>query len=241
MLMGRFNRSIGTSVFFSAMFLATVCRAEEGLKIIRPEESKDHVGQSATVEFVVHNTKLQTDKTYGFLNAEKDPTDPKDFIVFISSGALNKLEADANVAQLANYFLCRIQVTGNIQQYREKPEIVVDSLDQIKIIERPKAIKLEEAKDNIGQGVIVEFVVQNSYEQPGKICFLNSEKEFNNPEDFCIFITSNALDKFSADGKVKHPADYFLHKKIRVIGTIKLYKNKPQIDVSSPERIQVID
>lgn len=239
--MNRWIRPNWICCIFLVVLQGAVCRAEDDLKVVKPEECKDYVGQNVTVEFVVHGTRQLNDKAVGFLNAAKEPTDPKDFTVFITSQALKKPDANADTAELANYFLCKIQVAGTVQLYRNKPEIVVDSLDQIKILERPKVTKLEEVKDKVGQAVVVEFIVQASHEEPGQRCFLNSEADYNDPQDVSIFITTTGIEKFAAKGKVKHPGDYFLHKKIRVTGTVKLFKNKPQIDVGAPERINLVE
>jgi hypothetical protein len=107
--------------------------------------------------------------------------------------------------------------------------------------EEIKVIKPDDAKDNDGKKVTVEFTVQASRELPSGVCFLNSGKNASDPENFTAFITGKGLKKFKADSKTEEPAVYFSKKKIQVTGTIKKYKEKFEIEVESPEQIKIIE
>jgi DNA/RNA endonuclease YhcR with UshA esterase domain len=107
--------------------------------------------------------------------------------------------------------------------------------------EEIKVIKPEDAKDNDGKKVTVEFTVLASRELPSGVCFLNSGKNASDADNFTAFITGKGLKKFKADSKTEQPAVYFNKKKVQVTGTIKKYKEKFEIEVESPDQIKIIE
>jgi hypothetical protein len=108
--------------------------------------------------------------------------------------------------------------------------------------QKDNVIKPEDAKNNVGKEVIVEFVVVGGRTLEDKgIGFLNSSTDPNDPDGFTAFITKTGMNKFKDEAKIDDPADHFMNKKIRVSGKIKKYKDKPEIEVKSPDQVKMIE
>ena len=114
--------------------------------------------------------------------------------------------------------------------------------DDDKSAEKGPVIQAAEAKDNVGKEVVVEFMVVGGRMLEDKgICFLNSSTDQNDPDGFTAFITKTGLSKFKDEAKIDNPADQFMNKKIRVSGKIKKYKDKAEIEVSSPNQVKMME
>jgi DNA/RNA endonuclease YhcR with UshA esterase domain len=72
------------------------------------------------------------------------------------------------------------------------------------------------------------------------VCFLNSEEDFKGPKNFTVFIDKRALAKFK-EAKIENPAAYFKGKTVQVKGKVTLYRDRPEIKVSSPDAIKVVE
>jgi DNA/RNA endonuclease YhcR with UshA esterase domain len=104
----------------------------------------------------------------------------------------------------------------------------------------PPVIKVAEVAQHVDKEATVELVVQSSRLLDTRaFCFLNSEKEFDDKDNFTVAIRGAALDEFAAK-EIKDPAEYYRGKTIRVTGKITLYKERPQIVVEGPKQIVVI-
>ena len=109
---------------------------KEEPKIIKPAEAKDNVGKTVTVEFTVAASRELADTGYCFLNSSSKVGADDNFTVFLNKAACDKLKADAKIEHPADYFKKKtVRVTGKIEMYKEKPEIKLDTPDQIKVIE----------------------------------------------------------------------------------------------------------
>jgi len=105
------------------------------LKVIRPEDAKEHDGKEVTVELKVAASFEATDKGVCFLNSVKERDDPKQFTVFINHDALLKFRQDSKTAKPADYFKGKkIRVSGMIKPYQGRYEIEVAAPGQIKIV-----------------------------------------------------------------------------------------------------------
>ncbi len=114
---------------------------KQPLKIIKPDEAKDHDGEDVIVEFKVADAR-EIDRGVCFLNSTTDRQDPKRFTAFITGKGLKKFKEDPKTEKPAEMFKGKkIQVTGAIKVFNKQYEIEVDSPDQIKIVD-------EEKKDN---------------------------------------------------------------------------------------------
>jgi DNA/RNA endonuclease YhcR with UshA esterase domain len=74
----------------------------------------------------------------------------------------------------------------------------------------------------------------------GNAVFLNSEENYRNAKNFTVFLDKEALTKFKK-AKIDDPAAHFKGKTIRVSGTVKLYRDKPEIAVVEPDQVQVVE
>jgi DNA/RNA endonuclease YhcR with UshA esterase domain len=106
----------------------------EETKLIKAEEAKDHIDKTVTVEFTVVAAKELVDKNICFLNSEKNVKSPTNFTAFIKNTKKFK-EASKLEKPAVHYFKKKVQVTGKVVKFQEKLEIVIESPDQIKIVE----------------------------------------------------------------------------------------------------------
>jgi hypothetical protein len=67
--------------------------AKPEVKIIKPEEAKDHEGEVVTVEFKVFDGR-EISSGVCFLNSSSDREDPKRFTAFITGKGLKKFKED---------------------------------------------------------------------------------------------------------------------------------------------------
>ncbi|HEY2416164.1 MAG TPA: alpha/beta hydrolase [Pirellulaceae bacterium] len=104
--------------------------------------------------------------------------------------------------------------------------------------EYPLPLKPAEAAKKVDQQVTVEFEVKST--GGGRNRYLNSEPDFSSANNFTIFIPQIALPKFAAD-KITMPDEHFYGKVIQVTGTVTQNRDKPQITVSDPAQIKIID
>jgi DNA/RNA endonuclease YhcR with UshA esterase domain len=74
----------------------------------------------------------------------------------------------------------------------------------------------------------------------GAAVFLNSEENYRDDKNFTIFLDKDALEKLKK-AKIDDPAAHYKGKTIRVTGTVKLYRDKPEIAVTEPDQIQVVE
>jgi hypothetical protein len=70
--------------------------------------------------------------------------------------------------------------------------------------------------------------------------FLNSEEDFRNANNFTIFIDKASLAKFK-EAKIDDPAAHFQGKMVQVQGKVTLYRDRPEIKLSGPEAIKVVE
>ncbi len=99
----------------------------------------------------------------------------------------------------------------------------------------------EHAAEYLGKQVVVEMTVALSNNRDDKSpCFLNSKKDRRDEKNFTAIIFPDGLKKFK-DAKIDDPAIHFFNKKVRVTGTIELYKEKPQIKITDPKQIEIVE
>jgi hypothetical protein len=115
------------------------------LKIIKPEDAKDHEGEVVTVEFkVVAASEIASGVC--FLNSSTDRNDPKGFTAIISNKGLKKFREDPKTEKPATLFKGKkLHVSGAIKKYtkdgRTTLEIEVNDPSQITIVEEKKEEK----------------------------------------------------------------------------------------------------
>jgi DNA/RNA endonuclease YhcR with UshA esterase domain len=72
------------------------------------------------------------------------------------------------------------------------------------------------------------------------VFFLNSKEEYKAADNFTVFINKQGVEKLK-EAKIEDPAAHYNNKTIRVTGTVKLYRDKPEIIVEKAEQIQVVE
>jgi hypothetical protein len=106
---------------------------------IAPEEAAAHDGKACTVEMTVRSARHLDDKEMCFLNSSKQHRDADNFTVVIFKTGLVRL-GEAGIAAPADHYLDRtIRVRGVVQVRNEKPQIVIETPNQIELVEEPAA------------------------------------------------------------------------------------------------------
>lgn len=103
-----------------------------------------------------------------------------------------------------------------------------------------KAITEELVKELLNKEVTLEMNVGSTGEtKAGDRVFLNSAANYRSGENFTIMIDDKGLASLAKAG-IKSPRDHFDGKAIRVVGTLVLYNNRPEIVVADAEKIKVV-
>ena len=100
------------------------------------------------------------------------------------------------------------------------------------ILSQEKVISWEDARDHVGQNVIVEGGIVRTYNS-GRACFLNFHPDYQNHLSLVIFAAD--FPEFPSE-----PEKYYLNKKIRARGRILLYQGRPEIILDSPAQITIL-
>jgi DNA/RNA endonuclease YhcR with UshA esterase domain len=103
----------------------------------------------------------------------------------------------------------------------------------------PKLIGTAEAAKKVGEQVTLRMAVKSAALRSG-VCFLNSEEDFKDAKNFTVFLDKEALAKFK-EAKIDDPATHYKGKTIQVKGKVKLYRERPEIAVSGPDQIEIVD
>src|SRR4029453_18817429 len=101
-----------------------------------------------------------------------------------------------------------------------------------------KPLTPAEAAKKIDQQVTLEMAVKSS--GGGRNRYLNSMPDYSAASNFTIFIPQAAMGKF-AQAKIENPDEHFYGKTIQVTGTVTLARDKPQIAVTEPGQIKIVD
>ena len=92
-----------------------------------------------------------------------------------------------------------------------------------------------QAAKKVGEKVTVQFVVASVGGQAN--VYLNSDKDFRSKDNFAVVLTPKAKA-----GKWEKPtAATFVGKTIRATGTIKLNKDAPQLDITDPAQLEIVE
>jgi DNA/RNA endonuclease YhcR with UshA esterase domain len=102
----------------------------------------------------------------------------------------------------------------------------------------PKPITPAEAAKLVGKEVTVEMEVKSAGKGQG-VFFLNSEEDFRSEKNFTGFINKEGAKKFQ-EAKIDDPAAHFKGQTVRITGTVKLYRDKPEIVIEDPKQVEVV-
>jgi endonuclease/exonuclease/phosphatase family metal-dependent hydrolase len=97
-----------------------------------------------------------------------------------------------------------------------------------------KHISWTDAANAVGETAYVSGTIVSTGKAGDRIAFLNFDRE--RPPAFVAVIFSDHWDKFPGD-----PTELYKDKIVEIRGTIGLHKGKPQIVVTRPEQIKVLD
>ena len=100
---------------------------------------------------------------------------------------------------------------------------------------KAQTITPEHAKDSVGKTITVCGEVTGSSVSKNGTHFLNFGDDYPN-QQFTAVIYEDYAKLFPTP-----PAEYYRGKQICVTGVIKLYKEKPEIEVEKPEQISLKD
>ena len=106
-------------------------------------------------------------------------------------------------------------------------------------VDRPKlpegVLSPAEAAKKVGELVTVQYAVASTGGQVN--LYLNSDANFKSKDNFTVVLTPKGKT-----GKWdKATGDTFKGKTIRVTGTVKLYKDSPQLDVTDEKQLEVVE
>jgi DNA/RNA endonuclease YhcR with UshA esterase domain len=97
----------------------------------------------------------------------------------------------------------------------------------------------EQAAKKVNERCTVQMEVLSTGKGKG-VVFLNSRKDFKAADNSTVFINKEGVKSLKG-AKVEDPAAHFKGKKVRVTGTVKLYRDKPQIVVDKAEQIRLVE
>ena len=109
-------------------------------KVVAPDgkdlaaEALKHVGKEWTVEYTVVAVGANATKSMYYLNSEKDFRSDANFPAVLGVKSLGKELKDLGDPQKV-YLGKKVKVTGTVTLFNDRPQIVVKSLDQIKVAE----------------------------------------------------------------------------------------------------------
>lgn len=105
--------------------------------------------------------------------------------------------------------------------------------------ETVKTIGPDEAAGRVDQLVTLKMQVKSAALR-NELCFLNSEENYRDDKNFTVFIGREAMAKFK-EAKIPDPAARYKGKTIVVRGKVTLHREKPQIAVTGPDQIKVLE
>lgn len=215
--------------------------ASPSQQVIDWQDADQYVGQKVVVEGEIVHTYDSGKVT--FLNFDEDYRHTLTLVIFPDL-------YDAFPQKPARYFKDkRVRVQGTVEMYEGAPEIIIKDPRQIQVVgESSRAgaapiepvstagspvISWQDAEKYVGQDVIVEGQVVRTYNS-GKAAFLNFDENWRDTLSVVIFASD-----FSAFPEP--PDQRYLHQFIRVSGRVKMYRGAPEIIVSSPDQIEVVE
>ncbi len=214
------------------------------------QEAMDRVGQTVTVEariVGVHDPEARGRTGPVSLNTHRDFRESLSFVYFPRT----REGADRGFGDPNRFLNQVVRVRGRVADYQGRKQIMLNSPDDIEIIETEEAeVEVEadpsepltwrEAMDRLGQEVVVEARIVNLYDpaargQTGPVR-LNTHRDFRESLTIAFF----PLTREGADRGFGDPSR-FLNQKVRVRGRVDEHRGQKQIMLRSPEDIEILD
>jgi DNA/RNA endonuclease YhcR with UshA esterase domain len=130
-------RLVSLSIALLVVPALALVNAEDGksdVKPLRPEAAAKKIDEKCTVQMEVKSTGMG--KGVLFLNSKENYKDVDNFTVFINKAGVEKLK-EAKIFEPADHYKNKtILVTGTVKLYRDKPQIVIEKADQIRVLEK---------------------------------------------------------------------------------------------------------
>jgi hypothetical protein len=101
-----------------------------------------------------------------------------------------------------------------------------------------KPVTPAEAAKMVDKKVTVEMEVKSAGKGRG-VFFLNSEEDYRSDRNFTGFINQDGAKKFQ-EAKIDDPSAHFKGKTVRITGTVKLYREKPEIVIEDPKQVEIV-
>jgi DNA/RNA endonuclease YhcR with UshA esterase domain len=116
------------------LFLGSLIQEPEATPVIKPSEAANHVNKTVIVEMEVESSSFLKDKELCFLNSLKDHRSEDNFSVVLKKEAL-KVFKDNKIEDPAKHYLKKkIQVEGKVELFKDKPQIVLEKFEQLKVV-----------------------------------------------------------------------------------------------------------
>jgi DNA/RNA endonuclease YhcR with UshA esterase domain len=112
-------------------------------------------------------------------------------------------------------------------------------LPLVRAEDKPKPLGPAEAARKVNEEVTLRMEVKSASLRKD-VCFLNSEEDFKDGKNFTLFIDKEALARFKK-AKIEDPAAHFKGKTVQVKGKVILYRERPEIKVSGPDAITIVE
>ena len=197
------------------------------------QDAGQYEGQKATVAGTV--VRSYNSGKVVFLNFDEDWRGKFSVVIFASD--FDKFPQPPETLYLHK----RIHATGKIKSYKGAPEMIVESPNQIEIIDDAAAtasapptgtVAWQDAGAYVGQKVTVSGRIVRTKEA-GKITFLNFGKKKGT---FVAVVRAEDYGQFPGP-----PAKLYRGKNVWITGEITLYKGVPQMILHAPGQIEVFD
>ncbi len=104
-------------------------------KLIQAADAAAHAGETCVVEMQVLSSRLLKDQQMVFLNSDRDYQARDNFTVVMFEEGLEKYRVLGIEDPSKVFYKRTIQVTGGVELRRGKAQIVLKSLDQIRVIQ----------------------------------------------------------------------------------------------------------
>jgi DNA/RNA endonuclease YhcR with UshA esterase domain len=153
---------------FAGLLCVALLSGFADVPTVAPEKAAEYKDKEVSIDMTVKSGRLS--KNFCFLNSEEDHKSAKNFTVILKEKGISAFKA-AKIEDVSKHFNGKkIRVVGKVTIHKDKPQIEVEKVDQIKIIEEGDALKdvpTTDAKED-------EVIESDEKEAPSKA----SKKEY---------------------------------------------------------------
>ena len=208
-------------------------------QVVSWQDAGQHIGQEATVEGAIILAENKGSVIY--LNFSHDYRHDFKIVIFPDDAA----KFPGPPAEIYDGHTLRVK--GEIIEYEGAPEIIVREPAQIEVIGAEAEllstatpappvqgiVDWRDAAQYYGQQVAVEGMIVRT-KNTGKVTFLNFDPDYRHTLTLVIF--SDDAAKFPVP-----PDEMFLQRRVRATGVVEEYKGAPEIIISEPEQIEIVE